>query len=53
MRRTVVKISLLIAVGLAGLVLAFALTGCGSSYGGGGGGGKSQTGNTSTTGGGY
>jgi hypothetical protein len=52
MRQTVVKISLLIAVGLAGLVLAFALTGCGSSYGGGGG-GKSQTGNTSTTGGGY
>jgi hypothetical protein len=51
MRRSLTKISSLVVVGLAGLVLALAVAGCGSSYGGGGG-GKSQTGST-TTGGGY
>jgi hypothetical protein len=50
MRRSLTKISMLIAVGLAGLALALAVAGCGSSYGGGGG-GKSQIGSTNTGGG--
>jgi hypothetical protein len=51
MRQILAKISLLVVVGLAGLMLAFVLAGCGGSSGGGGG-GKSQTGNTTTNGGG-
>lgn len=50
MRRNLVKISLLVAIGVTGLLLALALAGCGGGYGGGGG-GKSQTGSTSTGGG--
>jgi len=44
------RIAALVAIGVAGLVLALALGGCGGGYGGGG--GSSQTG-TTQTGGGY
>jgi hypothetical protein len=47
MRRRLEQISLLLAVGAVGLVLAVLLSACGSSYGGGGG-GKTPSGTTST-----
>jgi hypothetical protein len=46
MRRRLEQISLLLAVGAVGLVLAVLLSACGSSSGGGG--GKTPSGTTST-----